>query len=103
MVICFLQSEDPYRDAIKSSTNGCSFIDGWKCIGSGRFGNLKEFCGGLATVFPGTATVESDFSIVNYERNDYKTNLWLGGYGTVWCILRLRLVRRVCDSRRLKS
>ena len=36
---------------------------------------MKEFCGGLATVYPGTATVESDFSIVNYEKNDYRTAL----------------------------
>jgi hypothetical protein len=47
----------------------------WKCIGSGRFEKLKEFCGGLGTVFPGTATVESDFSIVNFEKNDYRAAL----------------------------
>ena len=29
---------------------------------SGRFSNLREFSGGLATVFLGTAVVESDFS-----------------------------------------
>ena len=41
----------------------------------GRFEKLKEFCGGLATVFPGTATVESDFSLINYEKNDFRTAL----------------------------
>ena len=74
-LISAYRSEEPLRDAIKSSTSTASFIDGWKCIGSGRFEKLKEFCGGLGTVFPGTATVESDFSIVNYEKNDYRTAL----------------------------
>jgi len=27
----------------------------------GRFNTLQEFCGGLATGFPGTSTVDSDF------------------------------------------
>jgi len=26
------------------------FLDRWRCIGSGRFQYLKEFCGGLATM-----------------------------------------------------
>lgn len=69
------RSEEALRDAINASTNGFSFNHGWACVGRGRFENLKEFCGGLATVFPGTATVESDFSIVNYEKNQYRTTL----------------------------
>jgi hypothetical protein len=28
---------------------------------------LKQFCGGLAPVFPGTASVETDFSILKWE------------------------------------
>ena len=52
-----------------------SFSDGWKCIGSGRFTKLKEFCGGLATVFPGTSTVKSDFPIVNFEKTEYRSAL----------------------------
>ena len=74
-LISAYRSEEPLRDAIKSSTSTASFIDGWKCIGSGRFEKLKEFCGGLGTVFPGTATVKSDFSVMNYEKNDYRTAL----------------------------
>ena len=74
-LISAYRSEDPLRDAVQLSRNSSSFNEGWKCIGSGRFEKLKEFCGGLATVFPGTATVESDFSIVNYEKNEYRTAL----------------------------
>jgi hypothetical protein len=32
---------------------------------------LKEFCGGLATVFPNTATVESEFSFLGLEKREY--------------------------------
>ena len=49
------------HDAINALTNGFSFNHSCACVGCGRFENLKEFCGGLATVFPGMATVESDF------------------------------------------
>ena len=31
------------------------------------------FSGGLATVFPGTAEVESDFSVLKYEKNSFRT------------------------------
>ena len=56
---------------------GCppSFTQGWNCIGEGRFPFLKDYCDGLATVFPGTATVESDFSSINYEKNDHRSVL----------------------------
>ena len=74
-LISVYRNEEPLRNAIENSKSSSSFIDGWKCIGSGRFENLKEFSGGLATVFPGTAIVEADFSIVNYEKNDYRTSL----------------------------
>ena len=36
----------------------------------------------MATVFPGTAPVEADFSVVNFEKNQYRsalTNLSLEG------------------------
>ena len=65
-------SEEALRDAINALTNGFSFNHGWVCVGHGQFENMKEFCGGLAIVFPGMATVESNFSIVNYEKNEYR-------------------------------
>ena len=74
-LISAYRKKEPLHDAIDSSKSHSSFKDGWECVGSGRFEHLKEFCGGLATVFPGTATVESDFSIVNYEKNEYRTSL----------------------------
>ena len=37
--------------------------------------DLENFCGGLATVFPGTASVESNFSILKWEKDDGKPAL----------------------------
>jgi hypothetical protein len=33
------------------------------------------FAGGLASVFPGMSTVESDFSIIGCEKDKYRTSL----------------------------
>ena len=74
-LISAYRSEDTLRKAIQDSIGGKSFTECWACIGIGRFKALKEFCGGLATVFPGTASVESDFSVVGYEKNEYRTSL----------------------------
>ncbi|PXF48308.1 hypothetical protein BWQ96_01997 [Gracilariopsis chorda] len=40
-----------------------------------KFRKLRDFCGGLATVFPRTATVESDFSVIQWEKDDNRQNL----------------------------
>ena len=40
-----------------------------------KFDPLKDFFGGLGSVFPGTATVESDFSLINWEKDAYRS--WL--------------------------
>jgi hypothetical protein len=34
-----------------------------------------EFCGVLATIFPGTSTVESDFSILRWEKDNFSKSL----------------------------
>ena len=36
---------------------------------------LKRLCGGFASVFPGTSTVESDFSVIGWEKNEYQAAL----------------------------
>ena len=58
-----------------SSVNRCkaertSFDKGWAPT-NGRFEGLREFCGGLATLFPNTTPVEAGFSVIGWEKNDY--------------------------------
>jgi hypothetical protein len=45
-----------------------SFHTCWTPLGS-RFLQLRNFCAGLASVMPGTATVEADFSIINWTKD----------------------------------
>lgn len=40
-----------------------------------RFSNLVSFLGGLATVFTGPASVESEFSTLQFEKDDYCSNM----------------------------
>ena len=62
-----------------SSVNRCSvertsFDKGWTPT-NGHFEGLREFSGGLATMFPNTTPVGVDFSVVGWEKNDYWDNL----------------------------
>jgi len=41
----------------------------------GHFMQLRQLCGGLAIVFSNTTSVESDFSIVKWEKNDSRRSL----------------------------
>lgn len=70
-----VRMEPELKAALNAMTNtATSFEDAWSVLGS-RFRMLKEFCGGLATVFPNTATVESDFSRLGLEKNEYRKSL----------------------------
>ncbi len=67
-------SDQILRVAIDRHTIEASFDDAWDCA-PGRFGHLRSFCGGLATVFANTPLVESDFSILNWEMDENRTCL----------------------------
>ncbi|KAH6601738.1 hypothetical protein BASA61_001822 [Batrachochytrium salamandrivorans] len=67
-----------YREepVFKASIGDCDdsdtdFAKGWKVAGD-RFPALCQFCGDLASAFPNTATVESDFSIIGWEKDIYR-------------------------------
>jgi hypothetical protein len=36
---------------------------------------LRTFCGGLATLFPNSTSVESNFSVLKWEKDPYRNNL----------------------------
>jgi len=56
----------PFRDENVSFDHRLDTFDSmWLIEGAGtRFPHILAFCGALASVFPNTATVESDFSII---------------------------------------
>jgi hypothetical protein len=69
------RSEPILKEGIDSlSSQQSSFQDGWSLLGA-RLPNLMEYCGVVATLFPGTSTVESDFSVLRWEKDRFRNGL----------------------------
>jgi hypothetical protein len=51
-------------------STGDSFQNCWKPLGN-KFKKLRQSCGGVASVMPGTSSVESDFSIINWTKDSH--------------------------------
>jgi hypothetical protein len=66
--------EPVLKDGIDSLSSSSSFKDGWSLLGA-RFPNLMEYCGVVETLFPGTSTVESDFSMMRWEKDLFRKRL----------------------------
>jgi hypothetical protein len=62
------------KQSIDALSNQSTFKDGWSLLGR-RFSNLMEFCSVIATLFPGTSMVESDFSILRWEKDAFRKSL----------------------------
>jgi hypothetical protein len=67
-------NEPVLRDALNKCDHNTSFKSGWAFV-EGRFNMLRDFCGGIATIFANTATVESDFSILGWEKDKHRLSL----------------------------
>lgn len=65
-------------EVLRAGIDACDartpFDVAWKLLAP-QYPDLVEYCGGLATVFPGTATVESDFSILRWEKDIFRKSL----------------------------
>ncbi|CAM6014657.1 unnamed protein product [Sphagnum balticum] len=66
--------EQILKQSIDALSSQLAFKDGWSLLGH-RFSNLMEFCGVIATLFPGTNTIESDFSILRWEKDAFCKSL----------------------------
>jgi hypothetical protein len=68
--------EEPlFQEALRySNSRKQNFSDSWAVM-HGRFPLVQKFCGGLASTFPNTATVESDFSVINWEKDSTRQDL----------------------------
>lgn len=67
--------EPPLKTTLDGMTGkSVSFQEAWAPV-AGRFEMLKEFCGGIATVFPNSTTVEADFSRLGLEKTEYRKSL----------------------------
>ena len=41
----------------------------------GEFQDLQRFCGAIASIMPGTSSVESDFSLINWTKDPFSQSL----------------------------
>lgn len=51
-----------------------SFEQCWSPLGS-EFEDLQRFCGAIASIMPGTSSVESDFSLINWTKDSSSQSL----------------------------
>ena len=63
-------TEEGFREMIENMDDVISFDEAWSTIRK-KYPLLCMFFGGLASIFPGTCTVESDFSVIGFEKDDY--------------------------------
>jgi hypothetical protein len=74
------KNDDAIKKILEGHDEKVFFNDAWDAIlsknanGTIRFAKWRQFCGGPATAFPKTSAVESDFSVVQYEQDNRRTD-----------------------------
>ena len=63
------QEELLFKAAADAYDGVHSFKDCWNPLPASEYRELREFAGGIATVMPGTSSVEADFSLINWHKN----------------------------------
>ena len=78
-LIKMYHDDDFIRNAIDKHDANTLFNDAWDYVP--RFNRLRAFCGGLATIFPNTTSVESDLLILKWEVDNipYRPNAPVAG------------------------
>jgi hypothetical protein len=64
-----------FKALVQTEEHSSSFVEVCAPFDDNQFSLLKRFFGGLASLFPCTATVESDFSVINWEKDNYRASL----------------------------
>ena len=65
------------ESSLKTAIDQCQesgFEKSWSIV-EGRFPILRAFAGALFTVFPNTSAVESDFSVLGWEKDEHRDSL----------------------------
>ncbi len=71
-----VKKEPRLQTALARHSEQTDFNDAWNTPSiKDRFPELMEFCGGLASPFHNTATIESDFSVLKWEKDLHRSNI----------------------------
>ena len=66
--------DETFKTMLDRMPAGVGFHDAWVTV-QPRFPKLCDFAGGLASIYPDTTRVESDFSIIGWEKDEYLSAL----------------------------
>jgi hypothetical protein len=69
-LVSVYQKEQTLKACLENCTDCSKFGDVWHLLGE-KFTPLRDFAGALAIVSPGTATVESEFFLMKWEKNKF--------------------------------
>ncbi len=73
-LVRLISRDSNLKAALTKGSEDSDFGKAWRPLGN-RFPYMLRFAAGLASVMPRTATVEADFSTINYEKDDHRSAL----------------------------
>jgi hypothetical protein len=73
-LVRLISRDSNLKAALTKGSEESDFGKAWRPLGN-RFPYMLRFAASLANVMPGTATVEADFSTINYEKDDHRSAL----------------------------
>jgi hypothetical protein len=73
-LVRLISQDSNLKAALTKGSEDSDFGKAWRPLGN-RFPYMLRFAAGLASVMPGTATVEANFSTINYEKDDHRSAL----------------------------
>jgi hypothetical protein len=73
-LVRLISRDSNLKAALTKGSEESDFGKAWRPLGN-RFPYMLRFAASLANVMPGTATVEANFSTINYEKDDHRSAL----------------------------
>lgn len=67
-------NDDVFKKLVQDTSELKTFAEAWGWLYR-QYPMLVAFAGGMATTFPGTSTIESNFSVIGWEKDEYRTTL----------------------------
>lgn len=93
-----IRSSPPLRTIVEGHTYKTMFDDAWDDLpAQPTLRHLRAFCGGLATAFANTTSVESDFSILKCEKDAFRSSLTALSVEGVFQTKQMKTIHRMLE------
>ena len=67
--------DDGVRDILDGHDHTTTFNNSWDALDRASYARVRQFAGGLASVFANSTSVESDISILKWEMDEFRTSM----------------------------